>query len=119
MFFVDDNLIGNKRDLKTGLLPALIAWRKGKRGMPFYTEASINLARDEALMASMVEAGFGTVFIGIETPEDAGLAECNKRQNRGRDLVADVRTHPARGAAGAGRVHRRLRQRHPVGVPAA
>jgi len=92
VFFVDDNLIGNMRDLKTGLLPALIRWREGKRGMPFYTEASINLARDPALMASMVEAGFGTVFIGIETPEDASLAECNKRQNRGRDLVADVRT---------------------------
>ncbi len=92
VFFVDDNLIGNMRDLKAGLLPALIRWRQGKRGMPFYTEASINLARDAALMSSMVEAGFGTVFIGIETPEDAGLAECNKRQNRGRNLIADVRT---------------------------
>jgi radical SAM superfamily enzyme YgiQ (UPF0313 family) len=92
VFFVDDNLIGDMRDVKTGLLPALIRWRKGKRGVPFYTEASINLARDAALMSSMVEAGFGTVFIGIETPEDASLAECNKRQNRGRDLIADVRT---------------------------
>jgi radical SAM superfamily enzyme YgiQ (UPF0313 family) len=92
VFFVDDNLIGHKRDLKERLLPALTTWRKGKRGVPFYTEASINLADDAALLAAMVEAGFGTVFIGIETPEDAGLAECNKRQNRRRDLVADVRT---------------------------
>jgi len=92
VFFVDDNLIGNKRALKTGLLPALVRWRQGRRGMSFYTEASINLAQDAELMASMVEAGFGTVFIGVETPEDAGLAECNKRQNRGRDLIADVRT---------------------------
>jgi radical SAM superfamily enzyme YgiQ (UPF0313 family) len=91
VFFVDDNLIGNKRELKTGLLPALIEWRRGKRGLPFYTEASVNLARDEELMSAMVEAGFGSVFVGIETPEDAGLAECNKRQNRGRDLIADVR----------------------------
>lgn len=90
VFFVDDNLIGNKRDLKAGLLPALAAWRRGKHGMPFYTEASINLARDPELMAAMVKAGFGTVFIGIETPDDASLAECNKRQNRGRDLLADV-----------------------------
>jgi radical SAM superfamily enzyme YgiQ (UPF0313 family) len=92
VFFVDDNLIGNRRELKLRLLPALVAWRRGKHGMPFYTEASINLARDPELMASMVEAGFGTVFVGIETPEDASLAECNKRQNRGRDLIADVRT---------------------------
>lgn len=92
VFFVDDNFIGNVRELKTRLLPALIAWRKDRRGMPFFTEASINLARNPALLALVVEAGFNTVFIGIETPDDAGLAECNKRQNRGRDLLADVRT---------------------------
>lgn len=92
VFFVDDNFIGNVRELKAHLLPALIAWRNHKRGIPFFTEASINLARNPALLAMMVEAGFTSVFIGIETPDDAGLAECNKRQNRGRDLLADVRT---------------------------
>jgi radical SAM superfamily enzyme YgiQ (UPF0313 family) len=91
VFFVDDNFIGNKRALKEELLPALIRWRKDRRGMVFYTEASINLADDEELMRLMTEAGFNQVFIGIETPEEAGLAECNKRQNRGRDLVADVK----------------------------
>jgi radical SAM superfamily enzyme YgiQ (UPF0313 family) len=91
VFFVDDNLIGNRRSLREDLLPALIRWRKGKRGFAFYTEASINLADDEVLMAAMVEAGFDQVFIGIETPEEASLAECNKRQNRGRDLVANVK----------------------------
>jgi radical SAM superfamily enzyme YgiQ (UPF0313 family) len=39
----------------------------------------------------MVEAGFNKVFVGIETPEEASLAECHKSQNRGRDLVADVK----------------------------
>ncbi len=91
VFFVDDNLIGNKRELKEGLLPELIAWRRTRPGFSFYTEASINLADDEALMRMLVAAGFDTVFIGIETPEDAALAECNKRQNRGRDLVANVK----------------------------
>lgn len=91
IFFVDDNFIGNKRALKEGLLPALIRWQKGRRGIPFFTEASINLADDEELMRLMVEAGFSQVFVGIETPEEASLAECNKCQNRGRDLVADVK----------------------------
>lgn len=91
VFFVDDNLIGNKRHLKEDLLPALIAWQARGRRLPFYTQSSINLADDPALMALMTRAGFNMVFIGIETPDEAGLRECDKRQNRGRDLVADVR----------------------------
>jgi radical SAM superfamily enzyme YgiQ (UPF0313 family) len=91
VFFVDDNFIGNKRYLKETLLPALIVWRRGKRGISFFTEASINLADDDRLMRLMVEAGFETVFVGIETPDAAGLSECDKRQNLGRDMVADVK----------------------------
>jgi len=96
VFFVDDNFIGNKAVLKRDLLPALIAWRHSKpglarRGMTFNTEVSINLADDEALVALMVEAGFDKAFIGIETPDDEGLAECGKSQNRRRDLLGDVK----------------------------
>jgi radical SAM superfamily enzyme YgiQ (UPF0313 family) len=91
VFFVDDNLIGNKRSLREELLPAMIRRRAEGRSFTFFTEASINLADDESLMEEMAAAGFDQVFVGIETPEDAGLAECNKRQNRSRDLVADVK----------------------------
>jgi radical SAM superfamily enzyme YgiQ (UPF0313 family) len=91
VFFVDDNFIGNKKQLKTELLPALIAWRKGKIGMPFNTEASINLADDPELMALMTQAGFNTVFVGIETPNEDSLVECSKTQNKGRDLVESVK----------------------------
>ena len=92
VFFVDDNFIGNKNYLRTQLLPALIGWQKDKKGIPFNTEASVNLADDEPLMKMMVEAGFDAVFIGIETPSEKGLAECNKKQNKNRDLVASVRS---------------------------
>ncbi len=92
VFFVDDNFIGNKRYLKNELLPALIDWRKGKKGIPLNTEASVNLADDPALMSMMVQAGFDTVFIGIETPDEESLAECNKKQNKNRDLVQSVKT---------------------------
>jgi radical SAM superfamily enzyme YgiQ (UPF0313 family) len=91
VFFVDDNLIGNKRLLKEELLPALIDWRQGKAGFMFSTEASINLADDEALLQMMAAAGFGSVFIGIESPEENSLAEVGKKQNLKRDLVADVK----------------------------
>jgi radical SAM superfamily enzyme YgiQ (UPF0313 family) len=91
VFFVDDNFIGNKQFLKSDLLPALIEWRKGKTGILFFTEASINLADDQPLMEMMVEAGFNKVFVGIETPDEDCLAECSKVQNRNRNLVEDVK----------------------------
>lgn len=91
IFFVDDNFIGNKRYLKAQLLPRLIEWRKGKKGIPFNTEASVNLADDAQLMDMMVDAGFDTVFVGIETPDEGSLAECNKMQNKNRDLAQSIK----------------------------
>jgi radical SAM superfamily enzyme YgiQ (UPF0313 family) len=90
VFFVDDNFIGNKKQIKSEVLPALIEWRKQKKGMPFSTEASINLADDPDLMRLMVLAGFDTVFVGIESPNEKSLTECSKTQNKGRDLLASV-----------------------------
>ena len=91
VFFVDDNFIGNKKYLMTELLPALIEWRREKKGFLFNTEASINLADNEDLMDTMVEAGFDMVFIGIETPDEEGLAGCNKKQNKNRNLIDSVK----------------------------
>ena len=90
VFFVDDNLIGNQQTLKEELLPALIRWRKGKRSIPFCTEASINLVDDAKLMSLMVKAGFNRVSVGTETPEEAGMAECSKHLNQKRCLTTDV-----------------------------
>jgi len=91
IFFVDDNFIGNKDYLKTKLLPALIAWRRDKKGCVFFTEASINLADDPELLDLMVQAGFDSVFIGIESPDEVSLTECHKFQNKNRDLLACVK----------------------------
>ena len=92
VFFVDDNLIGNKKRLKEELLPAMTGWMKKKKH-PFAlnTQVSINLCDDDELMQQMAMAGFDTVFVGIETPDDRSLAECHKSQNMHRDLVASVR----------------------------
>jgi radical SAM superfamily enzyme YgiQ (UPF0313 family) len=89
--FVDDNLIGNRKKLAEELLPAIINWRAGKQGMAFAAQVTMNLADDEQLMKLMVRAGFNTVFVGIESVDEESLAECNKRQNERRDLLADVR----------------------------
>ena len=92
VFIVDDNFIGNKRKLKEEILPAMIKWQNDKKfPFGFLTEASINLADDEELLQLMVKAGFDTVFIGIETTNEESLVECNKNQNRNRDLIASVK----------------------------
>jgi radical SAM superfamily enzyme YgiQ (UPF0313 family) len=92
VFIVDDNFIGNKGKLKREILPALIEWmNERKRPFGLNTEVSINLADDEELMALMVRAGFDKVFVGIESPNEESLAECNKFQNKNRDLIASVK----------------------------
>jgi radical SAM superfamily enzyme YgiQ (UPF0313 family) len=92
LFIVDDNFIGNKKKLKVEILPAIIKWQE-ERKYPFtlFTEASINLADDDELMQLMVQAGFDRVFVGIETPNEESLAECNKLTNKNRDMVASVK----------------------------
>ncbi|HKI79955.1 MAG TPA: DUF4070 domain-containing protein [Ignavibacteriaceae bacterium] len=91
VFFVDDNFIGNKGKLKKEILPAISEWMI-KRNHPFYlnTEVSLNLADDDRLMDLMVKAGFEAVFIGIESPNDDSLIECNKPQNRNRDMIKSI-----------------------------
>ena len=81
LFLVDDNFIGNKRDV-TRLLPPIAEWQK-ERGYPFAlsTEASVNLVRMNDLMDVMIEAGFDTVFLGIETPNPKALKKMKKPQN--------------------------------------
>ncbi|UCF71192.1 MAG: B12-binding domain-containing radical SAM protein [candidate division WOR-3 bacterium] len=92
VFFVDDNFIGNKRGLKSEVLPAIADWmERMKYPFTFLTQASVNLADDEELMNLMVKANFNTVFVGIETPDEESLAECGKRQNKNRDLVECVK----------------------------
>jgi radical SAM superfamily enzyme YgiQ (UPF0313 family) len=92
VFIVDDNFIGNRKRSKQ-LLREMIEWRaRAAPGMGFFTEASMNLADDAELCELMARAGFKKVFMGIETPSQEGLEECNKLQNRRRDLSDAVRT---------------------------
>ncbi|HBH61001.1 MAG TPA: B12-binding domain-containing radical SAM protein, partial [Nitrospiraceae bacterium] len=92
VFFVDDNFIGNRTELKTEILPRIIAWMT-MNNHPFFflPEASINLADDAELIKMMVAAGFITVFVGIETTHEESLHECTNIPNRNRDLITSVR----------------------------
>ncbi|MGH9160757.1 MAG: B12-binding domain-containing radical SAM protein, partial [Vicinamibacteraceae bacterium] len=91
VFIVDDNFIGNKRDVKR-LLPALAEWSERHRHpFTFLTEASVNLADDDELLDMMRRARFRSVFLGIETPVQESLQETLKHQNIRRNLVDAVR----------------------------
>lgn len=81
IFMVDDNFIGNKRNVKL-MLKAMKPWME-EHGYPFSfaTEASVDLAQDPELMQMMVDCNFGTVFLGIETPDDESLNMTRKFQN--------------------------------------
>jgi radical SAM superfamily enzyme YgiQ (UPF0313 family) len=90
VFIVDDNFIGNKKNVRK-FIPELIEWSE-QNDFPFsfITEASINLAEDEKLMEMMQRAGFRRVFLGIETPVEATLKETQKGQNTRRNLLESV-----------------------------
>ncbi len=90
LFIVDDNFIGNKRAIKS-MLPEVIEWMRD-HDYPFtlFTEASINLAEDDELIDLMVQACFDSVFVGLETPNEASLKECSKMQNVNLDVKAAI-----------------------------
>ncbi|MBL7111173.1 MAG: hypothetical protein ISS19_04450 [Bacteroidales bacterium] len=91
VFIVDDNFIGNKKEVKNRLLPEMKDWmQRHKFPFTFNTETTINLADDPELMSLMVETGFEATFIGIETPEEQSLQACNKTQNKNRDMIESV-----------------------------
>jgi radical SAM superfamily enzyme YgiQ (UPF0313 family) len=88
---VDDNFIGNKREIKNNLLPLMKQWmQRHNHPFTFNMQSSINLADDPELMKLLVETGFRSAFIGIETPSALSLQDCNKSQNRNRDLLQSV-----------------------------
>jgi radical SAM superfamily enzyme YgiQ (UPF0313 family) len=89
IFMVDDNFIGNKRNVKL-FLKELKPWMI-EHGYPFSfaTEASVDLAKDQELMDLMVQCNFGAVFLGIETPDEESLALTQKYQNT-RDSLSDA-----------------------------
>lgn len=90
VFIVDDNFIGNKVRVRE-LLLALARWQREHRH-PFrlITEASLNLSDDRELLQSMQAAGFASVFLGIETPDESSLAATQKLQNTRRDLLQSI-----------------------------
>lgn len=91
LFIVDDNFIGNQRNVKR-FLRSLIPWMAEHHyPFTFMTEASVNLAEDDELLQLMGDAGFYAVFLGIETPDQDSLQTTQKMQNTRQPLVEACR----------------------------
>jgi radical SAM superfamily enzyme YgiQ (UPF0313 family) len=88
--FVDDNLIGNKKAVRK-FMPELRAWlERNDYPFEFTTEASLNLADDDAFLKALTEANFVGVFVGIESPDTDTLVAMKKKQNTRRSLVESI-----------------------------
>jgi radical SAM superfamily enzyme YgiQ (UPF0313 family) len=91
IFFADDNLIGNKKLVKEDLLPRLKIWQEGRKQKAYLaTQLTINLADDDEMIDKLQDAGFGGIFIGLETPDEETLASCRKKKNTKRNLVENI-----------------------------
>jgi radical SAM superfamily enzyme YgiQ (UPF0313 family) len=97
IFVVDDNFIGNKKEAKK-LLQAIAQWQKDNHyPIEFMTEVSLNVAQDDELLHLMKQAYFTTIFVGIESPRAASLAEAKKTQNMRENLLDAVHRIQAAG----------------------
>jgi radical SAM superfamily enzyme YgiQ (UPF0313 family) len=92
LVIVDDNFIGNKRNVKL-LLREMQPWLEA-HNFPFslMAEASVDLAEDHELLAMMRDCQFGMVFLGIETPDEASLVTTKKFQNTRSPLHESIET---------------------------
>jgi radical SAM superfamily enzyme YgiQ (UPF0313 family) len=97
VFFVDDNLIGNKPRAKDLMRFLAEYQRKHDFRFHFGTEASLNMAHDEELLTLFREANFEWVFIGIESPDEDSLKETKKMQNTRQDILESVKNIHAHG----------------------
>jgi len=91
VYFVDDNFIGNQK-AALALLPHLVDWQTRNRyPLRLSCEGTLNIARNEKILALMREAGFVTIFCGIETPEPHALHAMSKDQNLRLPIVEAVK----------------------------
>jgi radical SAM superfamily enzyme YgiQ (UPF0313 family) len=92
VFFADDNFVGHRAYARE-LLREVVAWNSRQyRPLSFFTQLSIDVVRDEELLRLLRDANFAAVFIGVETPRKASLAETHKTQNEKVDLVDSIHT---------------------------
>ena len=81
VFLVDDNFTVHRRFARE-MLAAISEWNETQREpVRFLTQASLDIARDEDMLALCHAAGVRTLFMGVETINEDSLRETSKLQN--------------------------------------
>jgi radical SAM superfamily enzyme YgiQ (UPF0313 family) len=97
IFITDDNFIGNKKIAREMLHFLVDYQKKRKNRFTFGTEVSLNVAQDEDLLRLFREAQFHWFLIGVESPNEASLAETKKNQNLREDILTALNRVQSRG----------------------
>lgn len=91
IFIIDDNFFGNRKRAADLLAEIERFVRSVDHRIYFSCQFTIDIARDDEILALLHRANVRRVFIGIETPRQASLAMANKSQNILVDLQDAVR----------------------------
>ena len=91
IFLIDDNLTGSRRRAKELLREIGRFVDETRHRICFSCQVTIDTARDDELLDLLEAANMRRVFIGIETPRQASLADAHKDQNQLVDLMDAVR----------------------------
>ena len=104
VLFVDDNLIGTRKDHIASAKELFRALVQANLGKKWIAQATINMADDEELLQLATKAGCAGVFIGFESPSIEGLIEVHKKFNiqKGHDFRASIRRIQRHGILVAG-----------------
>ncbi len=99
IFIGDDNFIGSRTHARA-LLGKLIEWQRS-RGEPFSftTQTSVDLGEDLETIDLMTAANFGSVFIGLESVDEAALKLAHKYHNLRNSMTERVRSINKNGLA--------------------
>ena len=100
IYMADDNLTVVRRRARE-LLEAIEQWNDTRPAgrVRFATQVSIDIARDDDMLALARRAGLSNVFIGVETPNEESLAETKKRQNLRIDIAEEINKFARHGIA--------------------
>jgi radical SAM superfamily enzyme YgiQ (UPF0313 family) len=93
ILFVDDNLVGTRRDHIAYAKDLFRAMIRERLTRPWICQATINFGDDGEMLDLAARAGCLGVFIGFESPTVEGLMALHKKFNlrNGRDFRASVR----------------------------